>query len=476
MSWRSIHGRPLQGNFLVITVKSIELYEWDQGSTDATSLSKAERKLLGRFNESIKKRDGNDAITISYQEKLVTYSYAGIVQIGKKRIEILPKLFKDLSDDSNIPLDPATLMHARKNLFSLLSFCGLIPVHKSAMSHYDNKKDFFEFLVSLFLDDLENALIAQLHREYVTLEEETPFLRGRINLKKEITKPLTKKNRFFCIYDEFSADNPFNRVIKASLKRIREICRYEDNRKRADIIYIMLDEVSDSILTPQSFSKIKITRLNENYREIIQFCRLILFGETVSSDSGMEDFYALIFDMNLVFERYFTRLLRNSFPEKFQFHYQEQLSLASNLDGVRKSKRNRRELFPDILVKEEHGKNTENLAIIDTKYKLSLARDKNIANSDLYQMMAYCVASDTDKAILIYPSLPQQEIPSEKDYWIFLDKLTEEKNNQQKTQEKSKRTIRISARSVQILSDNGQKILHQLRAEDRNNIEQLFVS
>jgi 5-methylcytosine-specific restriction enzyme subunit McrC len=160
------------------------------------------------------------------------------------------------------------------------------------MSIYDQQKDFFEFLVSLFLDDLEKALIAQLHREYISYDDEIPFLRGKINLTKEIVKPPTKKHHFFCVYDEFSADNQFNRIIKASLKRIKELCKYEDNRKRADKLYVMMDEVNDSIITLQSFSKIGITRLNENYREIIQFCKLILFGETVSSDSGTENFYA----------------------------------------------------------------------------------------------------------------------------------------------------------------------------------------
>ena len=456
-------------------MKSIELFEWDRGTTDCSFLSKSEKKTLIKFNETIRKRDGNDAITINYNEKLVTYSYVGIVQFGKKRIEILPKLFNDSKSSQLNTSNPEIKRNARKNLFSILSFCGLIPVYKSEMSIYDQQKDFFEFLVSLFLDDLEKALIAQLHREYISYDDEIPFLRGKTNLTKEIVKPPTKKHHFFCVYDEFSADNQFNRIIKASLKRIKELCKYEDNRKRADRLYVMMDEVNDSIITPQSFSKISITRLNENYREIIQFCKLILFGETISSDSGIENFYALIFDMNLVFERYVTKLLRNSFPEKYQFHYQEQLLLASDQNGKADSKRNKRDLYPDILVKIDIKGKTQNHAIIDTKYKLALARDRSVAISDLYQMMAYCVAGETDKAILIYPSLPQQEILNEKDYWIFLDKLSLETDDSTKKGDGGRRVVHISARSIQILSREGNKILHRLLDDDRNTIEQLLV-
>lgn len=460
---------------MVVIVKSIELFEWDRGSTDANVLSKIERKTLIRFNESIRKRDNNDAITINYQGKIVTYSYVGIIQIGKKRIEILPKLFNGLNHDRFNTLDPTVIKNTRKNLLSILSFCGLIPVHKSAQSYYHHQKDFFEFLISIFLDDLEKALIAQLHREYISYENETPYLRGKLNLPKEMTKSPAKRHLFFCIYDEFSADNQFNQIIKSALKRIKGLCKYEDNRTRTDSLYIMMDEVSDSVITPQSFSKIRITRLNENYKEIIHFCKLILFGETISSDFGEENFYALIFDMNLVFERYCTRLLRNSFPYKYQFHYQEKLFLASDLKGKPKSKRNKRELYPDILVKLDNQQKTNNLAIIDTKYKLSLARDNSVAISDLYQMLAYCIASDTDKALLIYPTLPEQDSLNEKDYWIYLDKLAIEKENPEKMPEGQERVVHISARSVQILSQEGNRILHHLLDNDKEKIERLLI-
>lgn len=456
-------------------MRSIVLFEWDRGLTDAGALSRAEKRQLIRFNEQIRQKSGNNAISINYQEKFVTYSYVGVIQIGKKRIEILPKLVDESNYDHNNPANPAIIRTARRNLLSILSYCGLIPLHKSAQSQYDHQKDFFEFLISIFLDDLEKALIAQLHHEYVSHDDGIPYLRGKVNLAKEMAKSPTKKHLFFCVFDEFTADNLFNRIIKASLKRIRELSKYEDNRKRADTLFTMMDEVSDSVITHQSFSQVKITRLNENYTGIIQFCKLILLGEAICSELGIENFYALIYDMNLVFERYITRLLRNTFPDDYQFHYQEQLFLASDIKVKNENRRNCRELYPDILVKDNKKKNQQNIAIIDTKYKLSLARDRSVANSDIYQMIAYCIASDSNRAVLIYPSLPQQESVSEKDYWIPLDNnppiLAEPKN----IQNISKRTLHISAKSVQILSREGTRILHKLTDEDKERIAQFLM-
>ena len=97
-------------------MKSIELFEWDRGTTDCSFLSKSEKKTLNKFNEIIRKRDKNDAITINYNEKLVTYSYVGIVQIGKKRIEILPKLFNNSKSNQLNTSNPEIKRNARKNL------------------------------------------------------------------------------------------------------------------------------------------------------------------------------------------------------------------------------------------------------------------------------------------------------------------------------------------------------------------------
>ncbi len=448
------------------------MYEYASLDITESNLTRSERKTLQKFNEIIRKKDGNDAITISF-EKIVTYSYVGIIQIGKTRIEILPKLFDPERKTSAIPDEIATIRISRKNLFSMLSFSGLIPLYKSEMSSYNQEKDFFEFLVSLFLKDLEKALIAQLNREYIVVEDNLPVVRGKINLNNEIKKLPIKKHVFSCIYDEFSPDNSLDQILKASLKKIREICKYEENRKRADSLYNMMDEVSEKIITPHDFSRIHITRLNENYSAILEFCSLILFGNMYSPEAGERKFYAILFDMNLVYERYITKLLRNTFPDTYQFHYQELLRLASDTKETAQIERKKRELYPDIIVKLVDQSVTKNVGIIDTKYKLSLARDRGISNADIYQMIAYCIASDTDLAILLYPRLPDQETPRELDYWVNLDKqLTIEVSQNHAVRG---RILHLAAKCVHVFSDDGKKILHHLHDDDKIAIQNLLA-
>ena len=150
-------------------MKTIELFEWEKGTAKST-FSDSELRTLKKFNDCIRRKEKSDAITVTYG-RIFTYSHVGIIQIGKKRIEILPKLYNpdlqksDKNPDEQVQKNLKTI--ARKNLFHLLSVAGLIPFYKSGVSPYGKEKDFFEFLISLFLQDLENVMGSHFHHEYI---------------------------------------------------------------------------------------------------------------------------------------------------------------------------------------------------------------------------------------------------------------------------------------------------------------------
>jgi 5-methylcytosine-specific restriction enzyme subunit McrC len=220
-----------------------------------------------------------------------------------------------------------------------------------------------------------------------------------------------------------------------------------------------MSEVEDEIIGPHYVSKIHFNRLNEIYKEIIEFCFLILFGSIYSPDEGIQEYYALIFNMNLVFERYLTRLLRSSLQE-YSFDYQEGRNLASRYEPEFEVERTKKPVYPDIVVRDSK----KTVAVIDTKYKLDLTRGY-ISNSDTYQMIAYCVANECDKALLLYPRLPGQDDPKEREHFIVLDKL--------QTEGKADRTMLIHALSIQIVDEKG-KILKWLTIDDQDMISSLL--
>lgn len=445
-------------------MKNIELFEWEQGAKEST-FSKSELRQLKKFNDEIFHHKKANAINIIYG-KIFTYSYVGIIQIGNKRIEILPKLFNSLKNNSKSKdngEDQRNLKStARKNLFHLLSFIGLIPIYKSGFSRYGQEKDLFEFFISLFLTDIESIFASHLHHEYIPQSDELGAIKGKLDFQKQALKLPSQLHTFSCDYDEFSIDNPLNRIIKATLKRIQELSRNEDNKKRAFHFYSLMNEIQDDIITPTYISKLHFTRLNEKFEKVIEFCSMILFGSTYTSEVGKNFYYALIFDMNLVFEKFVVKLLRNTLTD-YTFICQSSLYLVNEHEPALKYNRTEKRMIPDILVKNKKG---DSVAIIDTKYKLDLLNGF-VSNADTYQMLAYSVAYESDKSILLYPQLPNPKVIKERNQMIVLDKLVSER--------KSDRSVMVSACSVDLFDENG-KILHKLSPKDAKNIMEILTS
>ncbi len=436
---------------------TLALFEWEKG-TKKSPFSDSDLRILKKFNDSIQRAERSDALTVTYG-KIYTYSFVGVIQIGTTRIEILPKLFDPERNQSLTTLSDKereqSATTARKNLFSLLSFAGMIPYYKSGMSQYGKERDFFEFLIALFLTDLETVIGPHFHHEYMTESDELSHIKGKLDFQQQAMKLSSQLHTFSCTFDEFSIDNPLNRLIKATLQRIRDLCRNEENKKRAFNYYSLMHDIQDEEINPAYLSQLHFNRLNEDFKGIVEFCWMILFGSTYSVEQGPQSYYALIFDMNLVFEKYITKLLRHSLQE-YTFHYQEDLHLASDHHPEFIYTRNKKRLIPDIIVKEQGI----SIGIIDTKYKPDLSKGY-ISNADTYQMMAYCVANESDKALLLYPKLPAQDELKERGHFIVLDKLEKEK--------KTDRCIHIFARSIQMLDERG-RILKRLTKQDEETV------
>lgn len=441
---------------------TLALFEWEKGSKKSP-FSASDLRILKKFNDSIQRAEKKDALTITYG-KIYTYSFVGVIQIGTKRIEILPKLFNPERNQSLMTLSEEEREQlantARKNLFSLLSFAGMIPYYKSGMSQYGKERDFFEFLIALFLTDLETVIGPHFHHEYVNESDDLPHIKGKLNFQQQVVKLPSQLHRFSCTFDEFSIDNPLNRLIKATLLRIQELCKNEENKKKAFNFSSLMHEIQDEEINPAYLSQLHFNRLNEKFKGIVEFCWMILFGSTYSVEQGPLSYYALIFDMNLVFEKYITKLVRHSLQE-YTFHYQEDLHLASDHYPHFTYARNKKRLIPDIIVKERGV----SVGIIDTKYKPDLSKGY-ISHADTYQMMAYCVANESDTALLLYPKLPAQDELKERGHFIVLDKLEKER--------KTDRAVHIYARSIQMLDEKG-RILKRLTKEDEETIRMLFV-
>ena len=143
-----------------------------------------------------------------------------------------------------------------------------------------------------------------------------------------------------------------------------------------------------------------LDRTNARWRDLLALARLLLQGRFQTTSAGGSRGFALLFDMNRLFESYVAQFVRRSLIGT-GLHATAQggrLYCLKCDDGS--------ELFqtrPDILIKQ----GTKVVQIIDTKWKRVGGskddRKDGISQADVYQMMAYSRLYKCPEMTLVYP-------------------------------------------------------------------------
>ena len=113
-----------------------------------------------------------------------------------------------------------------------------------------------------------------LHRRYCEHEEDLALLRGRLNVKRQFTHLVVRRDRLACRFDELSEDTPLNRVFKAAVIRLAGIARSAENTQRLAELAACFEFVSD---TPDPLrERVQFDRTNTAFHDLYRLARLFL--------------------------------------------------------------------------------------------------------------------------------------------------------------------------------------------------------
>jgi 5-methylcytosine-specific restriction enzyme subunit McrC len=189
----------------------------DLGFAKVGQLKEVLRKLnlqfRGKIELSLDKEDKFDedkGILELYLNKVKASHYVGFASSGKLSIQILPKVFKPAG---NVFDEDAVWDSVRAFLLMLDRVFNL------RLKEYDLaflggrkfKPNLFEVFVFFFAKSLWNEVRRGFHRDYVRLEKEEKFLRGKLNLSKQIRKLPHQLLSFSVESCEFTEDILLNR-------------------------------------------------------------------------------------------------------------------------------------------------------------------------------------------------------------------------------------------------------------------------
>lgn len=149
----------------------------------------------------------------------------------------------------------------------------------------------------------------------------------------------------------------------------------------------VMSDVTPTRFTGAVVDRFRYDRVRTGYREIHRWCRLFLDGLSLEHAVGGLDFRAFLINMNLLFEQFVAVSIGKRLPAALRLRRQYPVALADH---------GRVPMWIDLVL-TRHGRP---VLVADTKYK---RLDKDQANADVYQMLAYCVATDVPVAALVYP-------------------------------------------------------------------------
>ena len=314
---------------------------------------------------------------------LQAQNYVGVIQTKDgTTIEILPKI-KNATTEKSKDILIKMLKTLKNSPFKNLSVANL----KSS------KIPLFEIFISMFLEELTVLVRNGIKSDYISKEENLKFLKGKLKISEQIKYNTIHKERFFVQYEEFISNRVENRLIKTTLQFLYNKSKLNKNQQRIREFLFVFDEIEISHNIKTDFSKIELNRQMKDYQQVLLWCKTFLFENSFSPYKGNDIAFALLFDMNLLFESFVYSYLKKS--SNFQdIKSQDRTHHLAYENGV-----GRFRLKPDIVI--NGGK-----IIADTKWKI-LSEDKaynGVLQDDMYQLYAYGTKYDNcEKMYLIYP-------------------------------------------------------------------------
>ena len=266
---------------------------------------------------------------------------------------------------------------------------GLPVVESEPATLETQRENLLELLIRLFATRLLAAVRRGLPHRYRLLEEDLRLLRGKLDIRRQLTGHAMRPDRLACRFDELSVDTPLNRVLKAAVKQLRAATVSPSNARRLDELTARFEFVGER-LDPLR-EQVSLDRTNSTFHRLHRIARRFLAGEWQSTTAGDSEGFALLFPMNQLFEEFIGRSMKRALaPRSVRLQAKGRYALNADQGHVFA-------LQPDIVVDED--------IVVDAKWKQLDAEETTarVEQSDVYQMLAYGRAYKARRLVLVYP-------------------------------------------------------------------------
>ncbi len=376
----------------IITYEFGTLYIEGQAHKEGDApLSATTFKNLWDFILSNKATDETDVVmsvhTRGGRKYIRTGRYVGTIQTKNGQVlEVLPKIYKASGKQE-------TDQKVCRNVFlNMLRHFTDIKARSFQNVSLNTKRNFpiLEVYISNYITAVEQLVLGGLKKDYAQVEENQGFLKGKLDIAKQITRNVTNKARFAITYNKYIEDVPQNRVIVTTLRKLMGDSHSTRNKAHISALLTILADIPSSSNIENDLRIASISnRLFTSYDMLIKWSKQFLLNRGFTTFAGSCVNQALLFKAEKLFEDFIAYLFKKFAPTYYNVD-------AQNTRYFLVDRHNDKGLFklrPDILVETNKNSFKYECIIIDTKWKAidSTRPDRNylIDMKDMYQLYAY---------------------------------------------------------------------------------------
>ncbi|PZO09387.1 MAG: hypothetical protein DCF27_05620 [Lysobacteraceae bacterium] len=314
--------------------------------------------------------------------------FAGLVNLGGRVLEILPKVESAVSASS-----------ARGTFLRLLHAAKRVPIHSlGSVGHAAERRSLLGIFIDAFLDEASRLVRGGLLRRYQSRKEDVRVVRGRLLVTRQAAVHGMRPDLVACAFDELSVDNPRNRVLRAALAVVRPWMEDTEQGRR----WLELNAAFDGVALQRDalalLDDLVADRQTVRYEPATRWAVLILKLLSPNVRSGLQAAPEMLFDMNRLFEAAVASVLgERARRVGIAPLGQDTTQFLAECDqtavfGLR----------PDLVFRD----GDRVVAVADTKWtRIFPGRTTRLEpeQSHAYQMNAYASAFACDDFYLIYP-------------------------------------------------------------------------
>lgn len=257
-----------------------------------------------------------------------------------------------------------------------------------AAEDFENIHDMFAAILG---KGVSQQIKRGLYKEYISKSDDLNTMRGKINIQGTIKNKLKRKQVISCEFDELSENNMLNQILKTTMVLlVKQKNVKAENRallKKALLFFSDIDFIDPTSIR---WNKIRYQRNNQNYRMLLNVCRLIIEGMLISTDQGDIKMASFLDDQRM------SHLYEKFILEYYRYHHPE---LHANPDNIEWNLDDDNDMWLPNMITDITLKHNGKILILDAKYYGQQMQSnfdiQTFKNANLYQIYTYVKNKDT---------------------------------------------------------------------------------